>query len=152
MNAQPGETNLRRFLLLLSLLALLTTLAELWLENHTQELLQWIPWVLCAIGLLALLPTLLRPGRATLSALRVAMVVVAIGGVVGIFIHLKENVEFEQQIRANVAFIDALLAGIKGTAPLLAPGSLTFAALIAIAGTYHHPALETRALQRIGNE
>ena len=41
----------------------------------------------------------------------------------------------------NAALMDAVLNGLKGASPLLAPGTLIFAALLALIATYRHPAL-----------
>jgi hypothetical protein len=131
-------------MMLLSGLALLSTLTELWLENHVQEPLQFIPWALCLIGLGALVPALLRPGEASLRALRVAMAIVAIGGVVGIGVHLTENLGFQHEIHPSAPVTNFLLDALKGAAPLLAPGALTFAALLGLGATYYHPALQRR--------
>jgi len=138
--ANGTEGRIRQLVLALSGLVFLATLTELVLEEHTQELLQLIPFVLCGVGLVALAVAFYRPQRVTLFALRAAMTVVGIGGLVGIGIHLWENLSFEREIRPNAATIDALFAALKGAAPLLAPGALTFAALLAIVATYRHPA------------
>lgn len=136
------ERRLRTFLLLLGGMAMIVTLIELWLQNHLQSPLQFIPWGLCGLGLVTLLAALIRPSKATFITLRVAMLVVALGGTIGILIHLNENFEFQKEIHPNVAALDSFWVAFKGAAPLLAPGSLIFAALVAIAATYHHPVLE----------
>lgn len=144
MTVQSTEARIRRFLLLLTALVLLSALAELVLEEHTQELLQFVPFVLCGAGLLAVAVALLRPGRSVLLALRAIMLVVGVGGLFGVGVHLLRNLGFEQEIRPNATFIDTLLTSLKGAAPLLAPGVLFFAALLALLATYHHPSLEER--------
>jgi hypothetical protein len=73
--------------------------------------------------------------------LRIAMVIVGLGGMIGMGIHMLENFTFEQDIRPNEALIDTLVATLKGAAPFLAPGVLVFAAIVALAATYYHPAL-----------
>ncbi len=70
------------------------------------------------------------------------MVIVGLGGLTGMSIHMLENFSFERDIRPNAALLDTLVATLKGAAPLLAPGVLVFAAMIALAATYYHPALE----------
>ncbi|HUP27645.1 MAG TPA: hypothetical protein VM409_04355 [Chloroflexia bacterium] len=139
----PGvvDTRIRRFMLFLSGLALLTTLTELGLENHTDGPLQLVPWVLCGLGLISIVPALVRPGRGSLLFLRAIMLGVALGGVVGVGVHLKENFEFQQEIHPGGAIGNFVGDVLKGAAPLLAPGALTFAALLALAATYYHPLL-----------
>lgn len=139
------EERLRRFLLLLAVTVFLAATVELVLEDHTKEALQFIPFGLCALALVALGAALLRPGRGTLRALRVAMVVVTLGGMFGAGIHLWENYQFAHDIRPNGALLDIAVATLKGAAPLLAPGVLIFGALIALLATYYHPGLKRRA-------
>jgi hypothetical protein len=139
-----AENRLRRFLLLLASLSLVATLIELWLEDHTQEALQLLPFVLCGAGLVAALAALLRPSRATLLVMRVVMVVLALGGLVGMGVHLLRNYEFAREIRPNAAAGEALVSALKGASPLFAPAALIFAALLALAATYYHPAFGDR--------
>jgi hypothetical protein len=129
-------------MLLLAILALATTLVELWLVEHTKEPLQFLPIVLCVAGIAALLAALFRPRKITLMALRATMLIVGLGGVLGVGIHLLRNFSFEQEVRPNAQALDLFMRAIKGAAPLLAPGALVFAALLAISATYRHPALE----------
>ncbi|MDB5082736.1 MAG: hypothetical protein JWP00_4660 [Chloroflexi bacterium] len=143
-DAEGFDRRLRRFLFILAALALVITLVELWLQDHTKELLQLLPWGLAGLGLLALLAALVRPNKATLLILRVVMVVLALGGLVGIGVHLNGNLHFQQEIHPTQRLGDFFVAALKGAAPLLAPGALSFAALVALAATYHHPALYRR--------
>lgn len=144
MTAARIEGRLRRMLLVLAGLVFTATLVELVLEEHTKETLQFVPFVLCVVGLLAVISALARPGARTLLALRWTMVVVALGGMFGAFIHLRGNLLFEQEIRPNAETGELIVAMLKGAAPLLAPGILMFGALIALAATYYHPSLGKR--------
>ena len=139
MITDPIDRRLRGFLLALAALAFVTTLLELWLENHFKEPLQLVPWAVCVAGLAALAGLALRPGRATLLAARAVMLVAIAGGALGVIVHLKENISFQLDIHPGLAVTDVLGAALKGAAPLLAPGSLAFAALVALAATYQHP-------------
>jgi hypothetical protein len=141
MSSEVVVARLRQFLLLLTLGTLLAALIELVLEEHTQEPLQLIPFVLCGAGFLAVGAALLRPGRGTLLALRGVMTGVALGGLLGVALHLINNLEFAREIRPNAAAGDLLMATLQGANPLLAPGTFVFAALLAGAATYYHPAL-----------
>src|SRR4051812_19368684 len=108
------EERLRRFLLALAICVFLATLVELVLEEHTKETLQFVPFVLCAIGLIAAGAVLRHPVRRTLLALRAAMIVVALGGAIGAGIHLWRNFEFERDVRPNAAFTALVVATLKG--------------------------------------
>jgi hypothetical protein len=142
MDTEIVVQRLRTFLMALAGFTFFATVIELLLEDHTKEALQYVPFALCIIGFIAILGALLRPERANIFRLRIAMVVVGLGGMIGMGIHMLENFTFEQDIRPNEALLDTLLATLKGAAPLLAPGVLVFAAMIALAATYYHPALE----------
>ncbi|MEO5953799.1 MAG: hypothetical protein ABIQ44_15155 [Chloroflexia bacterium] len=141
MRTSTVESRIRTFMLLLSILTLITTLIELWMQDHTKTAAQWIPWILGTIGLVTLIPALLRPTRTTFLILRGAMIVLALGGLFGITIHFKANLEFQQDIHAGAAFGSIIVNVLKGAAPMLAPGTLVFAALLALGALYAHPAL-----------
>jgi len=145
MTAELIESRLRRFLLVLTLFIFMGTVVELVLQEHTGETLQLIPFFLCAIGGAAVLAALLRPGRSTLLALRGVMVLVAGGGMLGSVLHLVNNFAFQQEIRPNAAATDLVIETLHGANPLLAPGILIFAAVLALAATYYHPALGKRS-------
>jgi hypothetical protein len=144
MNATIILHRLRVFLLSIAGLLCVGTVLELWLTEHTESAVQLIPFGLCGLGLLAIGAALLRPQRATLLILRLSMGLMAVGSAFGIFEHIEHNLAFELEIRptatANQVFLDAL----SGASPLLAPGILALAAVLAIAATYYHPALEKR--------
>jgi hypothetical protein len=141
MSTEVINQRLRQFLLLLSGFTLLMTLVELLLAEHTGEALQVLPLMLAALGIVALLLALLRPGRASLIALRLVMLLVGLTGALGAAVHLLRNYEFEQEIRPNAAASELVMHTLQGAAPLLAPGVLLFAALVALAATYYHPLL-----------
>lgn len=135
--------NLRRFLLGVSLLMFAGTIVELWLLDHTQDAVQLIPFALCAAGIGAVAAAMLRPSRASMLSLRVLAGVEALGSLVGIGYHVWSNFSFEQEIRPTAALDTLILPTLKGAAPLIAPGALLFAALVAAAATYYHPALSS---------
>ncbi len=144
MRAEDIISRLRRFLLVMAALSLLVILIELWLEEHTQEPLQFVPFILCGAGLIALIAALLRPAKPILLALRTVMTLVALGGLLGTGVHLLKNLSFEQEVRPNAEVGAMVMNALKGASPLLAPGAMVFAGLLAIAATYYHPALTKR--------
>ena len=134
-------SRLRRFLLAFSVVLFGGAVVELWLVNHREEALQLIPFGLCALGTAAALSALLRPRRATLWLLRGAMALVVCGTLLGIYLHLDGNIDFQREIDPGAPASDMLLSVLSGANPLLAPGILSVAAVIALAATYRHPAL-----------
>jgi hypothetical protein len=134
---------LRRFLLMLAAFILVGTIAELWLTEHFEESLQLIPFVLAGFGLLVIGAVLVRPQRLSIWALRIVMTVVASGSLLGMYLHLANNFQFELEIRPNAGAGDVIMETLQGANPLLAPGVLALAAILAIAATYYHPALNS---------
>jgi len=147
MSSARIEQWLRRFLLATTAFILLGTMVELWLSEHTGESQQLIPFVLCISGLIALAALWFRPNRNTIIALRVVMVIVGLGSLLGIYFHLQGNFAFELEIRPNASAGDVIMQALMGVNPLFAPGILALAAALAIAATYYHPALGNRAVE-----
>jgi hypothetical protein len=144
MDTTTIEQRLRTFLLALAGFMCLGTVAELALAEHTKTLVQLTPFVLCGVGLVTVIVALLRPRRGTLIALRVVMGLLMAGSLFGIYEHLANNLAFELDIRPGAAINSVWFAALKGAAPLLAPGILALAAVLAIAATYYHPALSNQ--------
>lgn len=132
---------LRLLLLALAGLVFMVTPAELLLTEHFGTLAQFIPFLLCAVGLIAVLLVLLAPRRATVFGLRAVAVVILAGSLLGVYEHLVNNLAFELDIRPGAVPTDVLLDALKGASPMMAPGILAFGALAALAATYYHPAL-----------
>jgi hypothetical protein len=138
------EQRLRTFLLMLAGCMCVGTAVELFLAKHTEDLVQFVPFVLCGVGLIAVVAALLRPRRAMLMALRWVMGLLMLGSLFGMYEHLANNFAFELEMRPNAVWSDVWFEALRGAAPLLAPGILALAAIIAIAATYKHPALRRR--------
>ena len=132
----------RLFLLLLTGAIFMGVVVELWFTGHTESTLQFIPFGLSGLGLVAVAGALIRPQRITILALRGVMVLVALGSFLGIYEHIENNLSFALEIRPNAAVSDVFLEALGGASPLLAPGILALGALLALAATYYHPALE----------
>ena len=142
----PAATlfRLRRFLLVLSILLFGGTAVELLLVKHWGDAVQLVPFALCGLGSIAALLALLRPRRATLLGLRACMGLVVCGSLFGIYEHLSNNIAFQREIKPNAPMADRLVSAVAGANPLLAPGALAVAAVLALAASYNHPALENK--------
>lgn len=134
----PAEVllRLRRFLLAMSALLFCGALVELWLVNHTEDLVQWLAFVLSTAGALAALLVLFRPGRTTVRVLQVCMVLIAVGSLYGIYEHVDGNIGFAREIQPNAPTLRLVASGLRGANPLLAPGILAIAATLALSATY----------------
>ena len=141
MQMTTVEQRLRTFLLGLSAWMCLGTIVELFLAKHYDDAVQLVPFVLCGVGLIAVVAALRRPMRRTLLTLRGVMSLLVLGSLIGVYEHLVSNFAFQLDMRPSAVWSDVWLQALRGAAPLLAPGILAVAALIAIAATYAHPAL-----------
>jgi hypothetical protein len=144
MSAESVLVRMRMFLLWLAFALCVGTVVELWLTEHTETAVQWVPFVLCALGAILLLVAILRPRRSSVLALRAIMTVAALGGLFGTYQHLESNLEFAREVNVAQAEAAPLWAALTGANPPLAPGILGAMAVIALAATYAHPALEPR--------
>lgn len=136
MSDQQLVQRFRQFLLLLAAFMAAGTILELLLEEHTGEPLQWLPFILCGVGLVVIGGLLARPQQRTIQALRLVMIPVGLGGLLGMVEHLESNLAFAAEIQPNVPAGEHLLQALTGANPLLAPGILTLIAIVALAATY----------------
>jgi hypothetical protein len=132
---------LRRFLLLVSAMLLGGTVLELWLVGHTETVVQLIPFALCGLGLIVVIAGLLHTRRATLLALRVCAGLLLLGSLFGVYEHVLGNIAFQNEIHPGATTREVLMGAVGGGNPLLAPGILALAAVLAAAATYRHPTL-----------
>jgi len=132
---------LRIFLLLLSGFLFIGTLLELVFTGHTEEPVQWVPFVLCGVGLVVTIAALVRPTPLTLRLLQVSMVVIALGSLLGFYEHIQGNLGFRLETHPNSTTPELVVAALGGTDPLVAPGILAVAGILGLAATYRHPAL-----------
>ena len=145
MNAVTFERWMRRFLLMIVECLCVGTVIELYLEKHYKETDQLIPFVLCAIGFVSVLAVQWRPSRNTIWFLRIVMIAVVLGSLLGGYLHLSTNIDFQVEMRPNQSAVDSFFAALMGTAPILAPGMLGLAGVLALAATYYHPVMGKRA-------
>ncbi len=129
----------RTFLLAMAAFLFAGTVVELTFQEHTGEAQQLIPFILCALGIAALAAVLMRPQRKTLLALRGSMLLAILGSALGLFLHLSANLGFAQEIQPNATTAQLISETLHGASPILAPGMLAVAALLALAATYYHP-------------
>jgi len=141
MDSQTALSRLRTFLLAMAIFLFAGTVVELIFQEHTGEPQQIIPFILSGLGIAALAAVLIHPRHYTLVALRGSMLLVVLGSAVGLFIHLSANLGFAQEIQPNATSAQLITETLHGAVPILAPGMLAVAALLAIAATYQHPEL-----------
>jgi hypothetical protein len=146
MSAEVILARLRRFLLGLAAFICVGTMVELALAKHWEGPTQLLPFLLTGLSLVAIGAVLINPQPGRLRLLRWITTVTLAGSLFGVFEHLEHNIEFALEIRPNAAVGDVFLEALAGGNPLLAPGILAFMAVLALAATYYHPALQKQSL------
>ncbi len=141
MNDATIVQRLRNFLLGLAGFICAGTIVELLLAKHFDKPMQIFPFVLCVAGIAVVVLAWRRPSRAVIQALRGVMALLVAGSLLGVYEHIEGNLEVVREVQPSAATSTVLLKTLTGAAPLLAPGILALAAMIAIAATYYHPAL-----------
>jgi amino acid transporter len=136
MNEHVLLQRLRTFLRWLAAALFAGTVAELLLAGHTDSPMQFVPFVLCMLGLLMLWRTRRRPSHRALLALRLSMAVIAAGSLLGAWEHFEGNYEFARETHPHAARWTLIRSGLTGRDPLLAPGILAAAAAVTLAATY----------------
>ena len=128
-----------RLLLAIWTLGLVGTIGELLLLEHFDGALQTIPLVVLALGVAASGWFVRRRSAASLQAFRATLVVFAISGALGLFLHYRGNVEFEKERDPALRGIRLFWEAITGATPALAPGTMVFLAAIGFAAIIADP-------------
>lgn len=131
----------RNLLLALTFIGIVGLQVELALLRHAESFTQWIPHIVLMIGLLSTVAAYLRPARTTLRVFQAMMLLFLIVGVLGIYLHLRGNVEFALERDPSLSGIRLIWKALRGATPALAPGALAQLGLLGLVYTYRHPAL-----------
>ena len=142
MSADRLVGRFRQFLLWLTIALCIGIVAELLLTGHYKAPLQLVPIGMCVLAAVCAAAVLVRPNPKTIGLLRAVMVVTTLAGILGAYEHLTGNLEFAREVNAAKANAAPIVTALTGANPALAPGALGVTALIALAATYFHPALE----------
>lgn len=122
--------NSKTLLLAALLLMLVGTGLELYLLDHFEDTQQLIPLLCLGASLLLLLLLQLNQAIAIVRNFQVVLLLTALSGAYGCYLHLRVNIEFEQEMRPTASSWDVLVESWSGALPALAPGSLIAFALI----------------------
>lgn len=129
----------RRLALWLLLVGIAGVGLELVLLEHYEDPWQWTPLALLAIGLVVGGALVARPAPATVQALRALMASYVLAGGVGVYLHLKSNLEFERELRPSMAGTELMIETLRGAMPALAPGAMAQLGLLGLLVTFRHP-------------
>lgn len=138
------EAGLRRFLLLASSVTYVASCVELALVEHWHGWTQWLPFVMAGAGLAAAFAFSRRPTSRWVLCLRLVSALVVVGSVAGVVLHARGNALFALEVRPDTAGLDVALEAATGGNPLLAPGMMGLAAVLAVAATWRTDAGQSR--------
>jgi cation transport ATPase len=147
--AEPGENInvlplLRRFVLVILVLGMLGTAAELALTSHTEDLAQWIPLLLILAAFLVLGWHALDRRRTSLRVFRWTMVLFVISGVAGIVLHYQAKAEFQMEMDPSLDGAALFWQAIRTISPpALAPGVMIQLGLLGFTYTFRNPVLQS---------
>lgn len=111
---------------------ILGTFLELYLLKHYEDVWQVIPLVSIGITLLSGLILVAKKTSFGLIFFKGAVLTNALVGIIGVFLHLKENIEFEKEMTPNMPPVELWIESLSGALPVLAPGSLIALSLVGI--------------------
>ena len=131
----------RRFLLAVTAAIFIGSVFELILVDHTEETLQWIPFIISAIGTAAVLLVWIGPGPRSFWILRLVMILAMAASLLGVWLHFYSNLEFTREINPSYTLVESIWPAMKGGHPLMAPGVLFLAGILGYGATWKHPAL-----------
>ena len=130
----------RRFLLGMAAAVYVAIPPELLMVDHLEEWRQWIPFGVAALGLAAIGWMAMAPSRNAVRAIRATAVVAVVASLAGGWLHLVGNLEIEREVNASAGAAAQVWGALSGASPLLAPGMVALAGVLAAAATYRHPA------------
>ena len=133
---------LRRLVVVILMLGMLGTGAELFLLEHTEDFWQWTPLVLFAAALPGAGWLLFAPGAASVRVFRTLMLAFVASGFVGQWLHYRGNLEFDREMHPSDTRLELVRDALGGATPALAPGTMTLFGLLGLVACLRHPKLE----------
>ena len=135
------EIRIRRLMLALLAFGLVGIGVELFALAHYEDALQLIPLGLIALTVVLMAWHALKGGRAGLTLLRVAFVLLIAAGGIGIILHGQSNIEFQRDINPDLTGWPLIANVLHAQAPpALAPGVMAQLGLLGLIYAYRHPA------------
>ena len=106
------------------------TMAELVLLEHYEDQWQLIPILLVGTAIVFFILMKWYSPKALIIIFKGLMIGCAISGLLGIWFHLKANMEFEMELHPSSSGWPLFIDSLAGSLPALAPGSMIVFALI----------------------
>jgi hypothetical protein len=146
MEAEKTLAQIRKILLFISAGIFVMTVAELIFLGHWDLTIQYLPFVLIVLGLVASVLAFFRPTRRVIRFTQWSMIVIAVCSLIGFYQHMAGNLTFWQEIEPDATTWELIVATLEGGIPVLAPGILTLGGVIGWTATYKHPALDNNTV------
>lgn len=143
MNSDSILARLRQFLLVITVGIFVMTVTELVFIGHWSETIQFLPFALCGLGLIALAIVYFRPSRRSVKTMYWSMIIIGVCSFIGFYEHMSNNLSFWLEIQPNATIWELIVATFNGGIPVLAPGILLLGAVIGLMAIYRHPLLES---------
>ena len=135
---------IRAVLLVILILGMLGTGAELLLIMHTEDYAQWVPLILIGLSFSVLGWYGAGGGGPSLRLLQAVMIAFIFAAFAGFYFHYRGSVEFKLESKPSLRGWALFWEAMRGKAPPpLAPGIMLQLGLIGLAYTYRHPALSS---------
>lgn len=129
----------RNWALALLALGAVGTLVELLLLKHFEDVWQFAPLAIDAAFLIAIGWLVRSRSTKPVWFLRAVSVVASISALVGIYFHLRANVEWELETTPDMRGLELVREVATGALPLLAPGAMLQLGLLGLLCTWRHP-------------
>ena len=128
----------RTRVLLLGLSGLMfgATIVELVFAEHTDGLLQLLPFACCAIGLLMIVLVWRNREPSRVRMARIVLALIAAASVFGMAEHLWNAYLMTRDFHPGIGGWDLVETTLTSSIPLLAPGALAAGAFVAMVATY----------------
>jgi hypothetical protein len=133
---------IRTMLLVIFLLGVFGTGAELLLLNHVENIWQWVPLVLISLSVVLLGWHLIGGNGVCMRIFQGTMLAFIVAGFAGFYFHHRGSAEFKLESNPSLTGWPLFWQAIRAKAPpALAPGLMIQLGLIGLAYSYRHPAL-----------
>ena len=121
---------LKKVLVLALLFMMIGSLLELYLLDHYEDSWQLIPILSVGTTLVTLLILFFKKTTKVVNLFKAVLILTALSGVYGVFLHLQSNFEFEQDMKPTATNFELITDSLSGALPTLAPMSLVVLACI----------------------
>lgn len=122
--------SLKHVIIVALLFMMFGTVLELYLLDHYEDALQLIPILCISTSILLIFILFYRRTVLLTGMFKFVMLITALSGLYGTFLHLRANYEFELEMKPGAKGWDLFLESLSGALPSLAPGSMIVLALI----------------------